>query len=300
MAQTFMDRHAFLLRRLHSLSGVVPIGVFMMIHLVTNASIMWGLVKGDKYEGMHAGAVTFQHEVDFIHSMPALLLIEIFGLWLPIAFHAILGAYYATKGRSNLSHYSRQNNWRYTLQRLTAWVGLVFIFWHVATLRWGWTFLLPEGVLWSAEYAGSTLAAVFQGLPVEAGVGMSPDEQVNAAGAVIVSGAYMLGVSALVFHLANGLWTAAITWGITLSAKAQQRWGYVCAAIGVGLMGLAWAAIIGFMTIDYDDALQAEQYLHDERAREAAEQMVGEPAKSGANDISVPVSYEDTTEGVDR
>lgn len=274
MAQTFMDRHAFLLRRLHSLSGVVPIGVFMMIHLTTNASVVWGLAKGEAYEGLHPGAYTFQHEVNFIHSMPGLLLIEVFGLWLPIAFHAVLGAFYAAKGKNNLQRYSRQNNWRYTLQRLTAWVGLLFIFWHVATLRWGWTFLLPGGVTWDAEFAGSTLAAIFQGRWAEAGHTLSPDADVNPLAASVVSIAYMVGVSALIFHLANGLWTAAITWGVTLSAKAQQRWGYVCAAIWVGLMGAGWSAVIGFMTLDYDRALDAERHLGEHGVEVEHEPMV--------------------------
>ncbi len=291
-----MDRHAFLLRRLHSLSGVVPIGVFMMIHLTTNASIMWGLIKGDKYGDVHAGAVTFQHEVDFIHSMPGLILIEIFGLWLPIAFHAVLGVYYASKGKGNLQRYSHQNNWRYTFQRLTAWVGLFFIFWHVATLRWGWTFLLPQGVIWDAEFAGSTLAAIFQGLPIDAGYAMNPAESPNAMAAVVVSAAYMIGVSALVFHLANGLWTAAITWGITLSAKAQQRWGFVCAGLGVALMGAAWAAIIGYMTIDYDDALDAERYLQEKHSHVEAESLVRGTEDEG---MARPVSYESDDEGAE-
>ena len=113
---------------------------------------------------------------------------------------------------------------------------------------------------------------------------------------VVVSAAYMIGVSGLVFHLANGLWTAAITWGVTLSAKAQQRWGFVCAGLGVGLMGLAWSAIIGWMVIDYDEALAAEQYLKDKT--EAVETMtVGIPAE---DDISIGVSYEGESEGDER
>ncbi|MEM1423286.1 MAG: hypothetical protein AAGH64_04710 [Planctomycetota bacterium] len=297
MAQTFMDKHAFLLRRLHSLTGIAPIGVFMIVHLTTNASIVWGMVKGDKYDGNHAGAVTFQHEVDFIHSLPALILIEVFGLWLPIAFHSILGMYYATKGRSNVGSYSSQNNWRYTFQRLTAWVGVVFIFWHVATLRWGWTFMLPQDTKWSADYAGSTLAAIFRGQYVEGGVPFNgPEGYVMTIGGVVVSAFYMLGASALVFHLANGLWTAAITWGITLSAKAQKRWGFVCAGLGAGLMALAWSAIIGYMTIDYDEALAAEQYLKD-KSEVVEPQMVGAPA---LENNPVGVSYEIDGEGGDR
>ena len=297
MAQTFMDRHAFLLRRLHSLTGIAPIGVFMMIHLTTNASVVWGMVKGDKYGELHPGAVTFQHEVDFIHSMPALLRIEIFGLWLPIAFHSILGVYYATKGKNNVSNYNTQNNWRYTFQRLSAWIGVVFIFWHVATLRWGWTFLLPTDTKWSADYAGSTLAAIMRGQYVEGGVPFGGENGYTMTpGGVAVSAAYMIGVSALVFHLANGLWTAAITWGVTLSAKAQQRWGFVCAGLGVGLLGLAWSAMIGWIMIDYDEALAAEQYLKDKS--EAVETMT--VTRDAEDDISMTVSYEDDAEGGDE
>ena len=79
---------------------------------------------------------------------------------------------------------------------------------------------------------------------------------------MVVSLFYMVGVSLLVFHMANGLWTAAITWGITITEKAQQRWGYVCAAIGAGLMVAAWAAVIGFATLDYDGARAAEERVH--------------------------------------
>lgn len=246
--QSFLEKNDFWLRRLHSLSGVAPIGVFMMVHLMTNASVVWGMANKSKYESAgHAGVVTFQHEVDFIHSLPALLMIEIFGLWLPIAFHAILGVYYAGKGRPNNAHYKYAGNWRYTLQRASAWVGLLFIVYHVATLRWGWTFLVPGGAEWSAEYAASTLVACLHG----------STEGVKPLG-LLVAALYMTGVTMLVFHLANGLWTAAITWGITLSAAAQKRWGYVCAGLGAALMLAAWSAVIGFYLLDYDDTRATE------------------------------------------
>ena len=61
---------------------------------------------------------------------------------------------------------------------------------------------------------------------------------------------YLVSVLALVFHFANGLWTAAITWGLTVSEPAQRRWGWVCAAVGLGLAGLGAAAVLGFWTLD--------------------------------------------------
>jgi len=254
-SEGFLERHHFLLRRLHSLTGVMPIGVFLIAHLTTNASIVWGRFNAhDGREGAAAGVATFQHEVNFIHSLPALLLIEIFGLWLPIAFHSVLGVIYATKGRPNNANYAYQSNRRYTLQRISGYVGVLFIFYHVATLRWGWTFLIPGGTEWSGEYAASTMAAVLRG---------SADG--FTLGGLLVSAFYMAGVSLLVFHLANGLWTAAITWGLTVSEAAQKRWGQVCAVIGAGLMLAAWSAVIGFATLDPAAARVVETRMLDQQ-----------------------------------
>lgn len=249
-SNSLFERHHFLLRRLHSLTGVAPIGMFLLVHLTTNSSIVWGLLDSRKAEYGHAGVATFQHEVNFIHAIPFLLLIEVFGLWLPIAFHSILGIYYARTGKSNTAAYGYQSNWRYTLQRVSGYVGVLFIFYHVATLRWGWTFLVPGGTTWGAEAAASTMALALRG----------SETGVTGAGLAVSIG-YLLGASLLVFHFANGLWTAAITWGVTVSAAAQRRWGYVCAGLGVAMMVMAWSAVIGFATLDVKEARGTEQSM---------------------------------------
>ena len=238
--QRFLDKHDFLLRRLHSLTGIVPIGVFLIAHLITNSSIVWGSFAlrehRDKYPGLQDGGVAYFHkEVTWINEqIPHLLLIEI-TLWVSIAFHSIYGFYIATTGKSNVKNYGYGGNWRYSLQRISGYVGILFIFYHIATLRWGWSFLVPGGAKWSYEASASTLAAAIRG----------STEQVTAAG-LLVAAWYFIGVSLLVFHFANGLWTAAITWGVTIGRAAQRRWGYVCAALGAGLMAAGWAAVIGF------------------------------------------------------
>ena len=254
--QSFLERHHFLLRRLHSLTGIMPIGMFLIVHLTTNASVIWGAVNGraapysDHPIGM--GVATFQHEVNFINNLPFVFLIELFGLWLPIAFHVILGIIYALTGSKNTRTYAYQGNKRYLLQRLSGYAGVLFIFYHVATLRWGWTFLVPGGTVWSHHFAASTLAAALRG---EGGMWTTPG--------VIVSVFYFVGISLLVFHFANGLWTSAITWGLTVSEAAQKRWGYVCATVGVLLMGAAWTALGGFMfAVDYDAARGVEEKIY--------------------------------------
>ncbi len=258
--QSFMNKHHFLLRRLHSLTGIVPIGVFLMAHLTTNSTILWGAINGRATHSMDPDVVagvgkttarqvgTFQHEVAFINeSVPFLILIEI-TLWLSIAFHAILGVYYAKTGRSNTKHYEYQSNWRYALQRISGYVGIFFILYHIATLRWGWTFLVPGGTKWDYEFASSTLAMALKGSESGDWTGMG----------VVVSLFYLVGVSLLVFHFANGLWTAAITWGLTITARAQRNWGYVCAALGAGLMAAGWGALFGFLFLDVQAANDIE------------------------------------------
>ena len=49
-------RHEFVVRRLHSLIGLIPVGAFLFVHFVTNVSIL-------------DGPATFQMRVDQIHSL---------------------------------------------------------------------------------------------------------------------------------------------------------------------------------------------------------------------------------------
>ncbi len=255
--QGFLDKHHFLLRRLHSLTGIVPIGVFLIAHLVTNSSLAWGQF-GDRgrYDDLNVqqgGWGYFWHEVRWINEqIPHLMLIEI-TLWVAIAFHSILGIYYARSGKSNTAAYAYQGNWRYKWQRISGYVGILFIFYHVATLRWGWTFLIPPfdgSVKWSHEASVSSLAAALRG-----GYG-----DVTIWG-LLVSLLYFSGITLLVFHFANGLWTSAITWGLTISRTAQQRWGVACAGLGAGLMVMAWSALIAAVLTNPNDAKKIEQKL---------------------------------------
>lgn len=252
---SFFERHYFLLRRLHSLSGIVPIGVFLINHLLTNSSAAWGalvLREGGEVAANAPwwvrGGEYFWREVRWINTqVPNLVLIEI-ALWSAIIFHSVLGFYYAMSGSANTHRYAYQSNYRYRLQRISGYLGILFIFYHVATLRWGWTFLVPGGTVWSHEYAASTLAQVLRGA----------SEGITLAG-LIVSLAYFCGVTLLVFHFANGLWTAAITWGLTISVPAQRRWGYACAGLGAVLMVMGWISILTFATADPAKLRQMEE-----------------------------------------
>ena len=87
---------------------------------------------------------------------------------------------------------------------------------------------------------------------------------------------YLVGVLSIVFHFANGLWTAAITWGLTISSRSQQRWGYACAGLGLGLAAAGIAAIAGFTTLDPEEAERVEKKMLETPVMES-EVALGDP-----------------------
>ena len=223
-----LAKNYFLLRRLHSLTGIVPVGVFCIVHLFTNFQIL--LQQFPAVQQYFGETDIFQHEVDFIHSMPALLFIEI-GLWSAIGFHALFGIAYTLGGKSNTTHYKYEKNYRYTLQRVTGILALIFIFVHIATLRWRWNFFG-----WFTPFYA-------HGENHEMLVSASTANALQAHW--LVSVFYLVGALGVVYHWANGLWTAAITWGLTISPKAQKRWGQVCLALGLALSVFTVGAVVG-------------------------------------------------------
>ena len=219
---SFFFRHEFAIRRLHSLLGIVPLGLYMVIHLTTNASLM-------------NGSATFQRAVYLIHSPGKLLpLIEWGGILLPLIFHAVLGVWIARTGKMNDGKYRFVNNRRYSWQRWTGFVALVYLFAHVLHLH-GWF------------HAHFWLDAIDN-------LGLGVFIPYNAASTLVLAmqgwfwpAFYLIGVLCCVYHLANGLWTAGITWGLWISPQGQERATKVCAVIGIllAIVGTTawWAAV---------------------------------------------------------
>lgn len=242
-----MAKHHFLLRRLHSLSGILPVGLFVCMHLFTNAQMIWGQETGPE------GASHFQHEVDFIHSMPALIFIEV-TLWLSIGFHAVLGFWYTFTGKSNVKSYKYGGNWRYLFQRITGIVALLFILLHIATLRWRWDlfgwftpFYAHGGVNGDGEIFGHDVKMAM------------PYTAYALQISWLVVAFYVVGVASVVYHWSNGLWTAAISWGITTSEPAMKRWGFACLGLFVALTVFWGAAIAGALMYDLEEDTTDEQ-----------------------------------------
>jgi succinate dehydrogenase / fumarate reductase cytochrome b subunit len=123
----------FVWRRLHSLFGLWIV-LFLFEHLLTNSQA--ALLIGDDGNG-------FVRMVNAIHNLPYLEVIEIFLIGVPILFHAVLGVKYLWTGKFN-SHRTngakpslRENarNHAYTWQRITSWILLFLLIFHVVRFR---------------------------------------------------------------------------------------------------------------------------------------------------------------------
>ena len=111
------------LRRLHSLSGIVPVGAFLFEHiLISNSTAI-------------SGPDAYAKQVAFLGGLPLVFFLELFGIWLPIAFHALYGFYIWYRGEGNTVEYPWTGNWMYTLQRWTGGIAFFYIVWHTYTMR---------------------------------------------------------------------------------------------------------------------------------------------------------------------
>ena len=57
---------------------------------------------------------------------------------------------------------------------------------------------------------------------------------------------YLAGILSATFHLANGLWSFAIVWGITVGPRAQRRMAAVSAVVFVVLSVIGLRSIAAF------------------------------------------------------
>ncbi len=218
----------FLLRRLHSLLGVFPLGVFLFNHLLTNSSAI-------------VSAQFFEEKVALIHSLgPLLPLVEAGFIFIPLALHIALGVYIALTGKSEVGRnlpYGR--NWAYAFQRWTGWIALAFIVYHVVHLRF-----LHKPHMYDIPFSVE-LGVMFTEMPV----------------ALFFVPAYLIGGLAVIFHFANGLCTFCMTWGITVGPQSQRIMVWVALAVGAILTLLLVTAIIAFIQIGLDPQFGTEEFI---------------------------------------
>ena len=96
----------FYIRRLHSLLGIIPVGLFVAQHLVINHFAT-------------RGPEAFNAASDFMGNLPFVLFLEWFIIYIPLMFHAFYGLYIAFTAKNNVKRYGTFRNWMFMFQRIT-------------------------------------------------------------------------------------------------------------------------------------------------------------------------------------
>src|SRR5919199_1531045 len=172
----------FVFRKLHQLTGIIPLGLFLLEHFYTNSKAM-------------TGPADFNNAVRDLQSIPYIIFIEVLGIFVPLIYHAVY---------------------------------FLFITFHVLNFRFG---LIP-------------------GLN-EISVAEHPDRAFGIVsgefGNVWIFVVYVVGITATVWHLANGIWLFAVDWGVVIGERAQRLTGYACIAIGLLLLAVGINAQVAFL-----------------------------------------------------
>jgi succinate dehydrogenase / fumarate reductase cytochrome b subunit len=197
-------RSSFLRARVASALAVVPLGAWTFLHLWHNLAAFQG---GEAWES----AVTeYPHPV--AEALTGVVVL------LPIALHTVWGIGRLASARPNLVRYRFYGNLKYVLQRLAAVGVLFFLGAHL------WLALLKPRV---TEGHAETFEDIAQHMHFH-----TPTLVV-----------YVLGTLAVAYHLANGLQTACMSWGVVTSQRGLRRLEVWAIGLFLLLLAMSWGAV---------------------------------------------------------
>ncbi|GAC1658533.1 MAG: hypothetical protein NVS9B15_20310 [Acidobacteriaceae bacterium] len=228
--------NSFVWRRLHSLSGIVPIGAFLLEHFVSNAAAT---------NGPHA----YAEQVKFLTGLPFVTFLELFGIWLPIAYHAGYGIYIWIRSAPNLGSYPETSNWLYSLQRWSGIVALAYMVQHVYYLRFAGTHLMYS--------PGASFAKV-------------QHELLNPA----MLAWYVLGILSATWHFGYGIFLFCVKWGVVSGERARRWTMYISVLVFLALTGLGFATLYSFVKPQFRNGPNGQYIqnsLHDTEKAKAIE-----------------------------
>jgi succinate dehydrogenase / fumarate reductase, cytochrome b subunit len=204
------EGNSYLWRKLHSLSGIIPIGAFLVEHIVSN------------FETLN-GPLAYAQQVKFLNSLPLVRVLEWAFIFIPLAFHALYGLVIAIRGRVNVDVYPWAGNWMYISQRVTGIIAFFYIIQHV----------------WRQRFSGISL-------PEHPGAAFAKVQHELSNPWMLAI--YVIAMIATTWHFAYGIWLFAAKWGITPGDKARKKFGYVCAVVGIALCLMGLASIYAVVT----------------------------------------------------
>jgi succinate dehydrogenase/fumarate reductase cytochrome b subunit (b558 family) len=198
--------------RLHAISGVVPLGAFLVLHLWVQSHA----VRGPReYERVLREAA----------SLPGVSVLEVVGIYAPLLFHAAYGIFSWMRADTAPARAPRPTSWSRPLQRATGLVTATFVSYHL--------FELPiarlAGRLARSDFF-STLADRLS--------------STTSLGVPIAATFYLFGLGAASYHLANGFM------GFLLDFELVRQPSRRAASVACTILGTV-VFLIGARTIVY-------------------------------------------------
>lgn len=195
---------AFVRSRLGSFLAVFPLGLWTVGHLWNNLAAFKG---GPAWQ---TAVTEYPHPLAHLVTMVVVLL--------PLVLHMIWGISRMAQAQPNLHRHARFNNFKYVLQRLSAIGLMLFLGAHIwlAMLHPRFVEGHPEpfaDIAKEMRHHGPTLAV------------------------------YVLGTLGVAFHLANGLHTFTMGWGVVASRRAIRRLDGAVIGLFLALLAMGWAVI---------------------------------------------------------
>ncbi|MBI2394369.1 MAG: succinate dehydrogenase [Deltaproteobacteria bacterium] len=197
---------SFVWRRLGTILALAPLGVWVVIHVWNNLAAF-------------RGAEAWQESVTN-HRHPIAAAITWVVVLTPLAIHTLWGLGRLKTSQPNNMAYGYFGNLRYLLQRISALGVLGFVAAHL------WlAFLQPRFVHGHPERFADIAREMAHHMPT-----------------LVV---YLLGTMGVAYHLANGVATSAMAFGVGTTARSQKRMERVALVLFVVLLALSWGAIYG-------------------------------------------------------
>jgi succinate dehydrogenase / fumarate reductase cytochrome b subunit len=196
----------FMLTRLGSLFAILPLGVWTTVHL-------WNQLAA--YTGPQAWQDAVTH-----HSSPASTALVFTVVLVPLVWHTVWGIVrmFRSKPNPGITWFS---NVRYIVQRLSA-IGLLLFLGAHLYLAW----FEPRFIRGHAELFSD----------------ISREMRFHTPTLIV----YVLGVLAIAYHLANGLWSfLSMGWGVTVSKSGIAWMEKISLLLFFVLLAIGWAAVYG-------------------------------------------------------
>lgn len=196
----------FVWRRMGTILALAPLGVWVVIHVWNNLAAFRGA------EAWQTSVTQPTHPVSAAVTWLIVLL--------PLFIHTVWGIGRIRQMQPNNTHYGYFGNLRYLLQRLSAVGVLLFVGAHL------WlAFLHPRFVEGHPERFADIA------------------REMHHHGPTLV--VYLLGTLGVSYHLANGIATSAMAFGVGTTQRSQKRMENLALVLFVVLLFLCWSAIYG-------------------------------------------------------